>query len=35
MTAGTELVPEFQNHMPNLFPPEKDILLDIAEFVPI
>jgi hypothetical protein len=34
-SAGTELVPELQTHMPNWFPFEKVILLGIAELVPV
>jgi hypothetical protein len=33
--ASTELVPELQPHVPNLLPSEKDILLGIAEWVPV
>jgi hypothetical protein len=33
--TNTELVPELQTHIPNRFPPEKSILLGIAELVPV
>jgi hypothetical protein len=35
LLAGTESVLELQTHMPNWFPPEKRILLGVAELVPV
>jgi hypothetical protein len=33
--AGVELVPKLQSHVPNWFPSENDILIGIAELVPV